>query len=174
MIVPTIGRDGWFLLDGRCVEECPTGLTKVGVQSLWKRRCEYPFVCKGGRMFDTTLDGSLQLRDTPHGCRCTTRGGVAWDKGCQRCLFQSDGVGDVCNECRDGQLLRNGTCVSDCGPILAAYRPRLSGFGGECRVPFVCDNGVDKTSGRDCSCKRVSAGCSVCLFRVVEGGVCIE
>ena len=45
-------RDGYYLLDGGCVESCPAGMTAMGVGS-FKRRCMEPFTCINGRIPDT-------------------------------------------------------------------------------------------------------------------------
>lgn len=38
-------RDGWYLLNGECIEMCPVGLTMSGISS-FRRRCLEPYVCK--------------------------------------------------------------------------------------------------------------------------------
>ena len=42
-------RDGFYLLDGACVEACPTGIASLGVGN-FKRRCMGAFSCAAGRI----------------------------------------------------------------------------------------------------------------------------
>lgn len=106
-------RDGWYLLNGECIEMCPVGLTMSGISS-FRRRCLEPYVCKGGRLFDGSFsEGTLVERGETFGCRCPAPGNKVGGN-CFACVHGAGGFGDVCLRCSGGKFLHDGACIDEC------------------------------------------------------------
>lgn len=110
----TVCRDGWFLLNGDCVEECPPEMASSGI-SLFRRRCNVPFICRSSKIYDKALDGSQTLidRGEPFGCRCPAPGNKVGGN-CFACEHRAGGVGDICLRCSGGKFLMDGVCLDEC------------------------------------------------------------
>lgn len=109
----TVCRDGWYLLNGDCVEACPATMASSGI-SLFNRRCLEPFICKGGTIFDRNItSNALVLRGESFGCRCPAPGNLAGGN-CYICEHFASGVGDLCARCSGRKNLYNGHCVDEC------------------------------------------------------------
>ena len=96
-------RDGWYLLDGECVESCPSQYASSGVGS-FKRRCADPFTCQSGRlMVDPTVT---------YGCKCATESNDAI-ADCQICEHRAGEHGQHCLKCNNGMFLWENRCERD-------------------------------------------------------------
>ena len=84
--MPLQCRDGWYLLDGDCVQSCPSERASSGV-GLFKRRCAVPFLCQSARL---VVDPPVN-----YGCKCATEGNTAI-ADCQICEHRA-------SECKDSR-----------------------------------------------------------------------
>jgi len=162
-------KDGKFLLDGQCVDQCPAEMTSSGV-SQWKKRCLDPHVCKGGRIGHYNSDHKFERdHDVRYRCKCPNDDNSGVDRKCVTCDFEAGGFGRPCLGCRGGALLYNGKChdVATCAEAGApgdhiAYVPGGQ-YGQECRPPFSCSSGIDEATGTPCKCpKAVRRKCVSC------------
>ena len=169
-------RNGFFLLDGECVESCPSELTQKGA-SPFARRCLEPFTCKRGRIHDLGASGELALRPrTPYGCNCPTPSNSKADGGCFQCEFAAGENGaNRCSVCRNNKYLHNGACLDSCaGTGLAEYAP--GSYRRECRAEFVCDGGKDP-SGNACRCPNrggLRDYCDACRMEAGDKQSCVR
>ena len=154
-------RDGWYLMDGACLETCPANRASSGV-NLFKRRCLEPFTCRSNR---------IEGQDVPYGCRCANEDNTAI-ASCQICEFRVGEFGQHCLRCNGGTFLHNNRCYWDCFDAegLVEYAP--GNYGRECREPFTCTARLDEDN-RACRCPRSVGkdGCAVCDF-TFEGATC--
>merc|ERR1712072_1010802 len=88
-------RDGWYLLDGECLESCPSELTSLGIGG-FGRRCMGELTCSRNRIVDQG--------DLPYGCRCPGEGNIAAGY-CQTCAFNAGGNGEDCQRCTGNKFL---------------------------------------------------------------------
>eukprot|EP00043_Microstomoeca_roanoka_P014701 m.146299 g.146299 ORF g.146299 m.146299 type:complete len:824 (+) comp16083_c0_seq1:126-2597(+) len=109
-------RDAKYLLDGQCVDTCPSNYTHSGVQS-YGRECLSPFTCRGNR-HDTD-------RTLP--CQCADR------QNCFECqLLAGNQPGEApCTKCRNGRYLHQGECLKSC-PSGTVSNGETGGYGREC------------------------------------------
>lgn len=152
-------RDGWYLRDGDCYEDCPANQTLSGV-SLWGRRCLDPFTCKSNRI--------LEL-DVNFGCKCP-------NQDCHTCLYVAQERGDRCVNCRNSKFLFNNTCLDSCDGLdgMISYIPAGS-YGRQCRPSFSCVDGVDQ-QGLACRCPKAlrNQGCPHCVYRADDTVGCLD
>ena len=106
-------RDGWFLLDGDCVEACPDTMTSLGIGN-FKRRCLGEFTCQNGRIIGAEVN---------YGCKCATDENTP--ASCQFCEFRAGEHGQHCTRCLGGQFLQaDNRCHASCdGTGLIEYAP---------------------------------------------------
>ena len=173
-------RDGWFLKDGVCIEQCPAGDTQLGTQNSFKRRCLEPFLCKSSAIYEGTFPTDFTRRIDPStdeplqlGCRCTRNGGAEWDKQCLACDFVAGGVGDRCIRCRGGHFLvrsdgPEAQCEASCPAGMAEYAPIGQTYGKECRDGFTCTAGIDDVDGSPCSCRQFGRSCTACRISATD------
>ena len=87
-------RDGWYLLDGDCIESCPSQFASSGVGQ-FKRRCAEPFLCWSARL---VVDPPVN-----YGCKCATEGNTAI-ADCQICEHRAGEYGQRCLKCNAGKV----------------------------------------------------------------------
>ena len=106
-------RDGTYLLDGACVETCPTGMAMLGIGD-FKRRCMAPFECQRGRIIGM---------DVGYGCKCANDDMTP--AACHFCSFRANEFGQHCTRCNGGKYLQaDNRCHDNCdGTGLIAYAP---------------------------------------------------
>eukprot|EP00040_Diaphanoeca_grandis_P022397 m.120194 g.120194 ORF g.120194 m.120194 type:complete len:1665 (+) comp28796_c0_seq1:174-5168(+) len=157
-------RDGYYLHDKKCILECPSHLTSVGVKR--NRKCLEPFTCKNG---NGVSDGVSTA------CTCTTLNPtIKGAPACHTCEFEANAFGEKCTKCTDSKFLNQSTneCVDTCvGDDVVAYG--VGAKGGSCRAPFVCNNKQDE-AGELCKCSKAIGGgsCLNCDWRLT-GNVCL-
>ncbi len=148
-----ICRDGFYLLNGNCLESCPRHLASVGL-SQWRRRCLQPFTCR----MTSSRTGIIEGANVSYGCRCP-------DQHCGQCHFAAGTNGSSCLQCRNRMYLHRGQCIPSCADTgLAAYAPARRGR--QCREPFVCAYGYDR-GGNPCRCSSAigySNSCTNCTI----------
>jgi len=152
-------RNGFYLLDGDCVESCPSHMAQSGI-SKWGRVCRNPFTCRSGRAKDE--DGKT------FGCKCASvsNGGGS---NCHQCDHEAGGYGEKCSVCNNKKFLHNNVCHDSCDSVdgtsnLAHYIPSGS-YGRECRNAFICSGGKDADDVA-CKCPRTIGrnNCHTCLI----------
>ena len=106
-------RDGTYLLDGACVETCPTGMSMLGIGD-FKRRCMAPFECQRGRIIGM---------DVGYGCKCANDDMTP--AACQFCSFRANEFGQHCTRCLGGTFLQtDNRCHDRCdGTGMIEYNP---------------------------------------------------
>ena len=87
-------RDGWYLLDGDCIESCPAQFASSGVGQ-FKRRCAEPFLCRSARL---VVDPPVS-----YGCKCATQDNTAI-AACQVCEHRAGEHGQHCLKCNGGKV----------------------------------------------------------------------
>ena len=127
MLKPTLPspvqcRDGWYMLDGQCIESCPAGMTSLGV-SQFRRRCLAPFECQRGRIVGQEVN---------YGCRCATDENTP--SSCQFCSFRADEQGQYCTRCLGSTFLYNNRCQAGCDGLLES-EGLISYIPGTCECP---------------------------------------
>ena len=115
-------RDGWYMLDGQCIESCPAGMTSLGV-SQFRRRCLAPFECQRGRIVGQSVS---------YGCRCATDENTP--STCQFCSFRADEQGQYCTRCLGSTFLYNNRCQAGCDGLLES-EGLISYIPGTCECP---------------------------------------
>lgn len=154
-------RNGMYLLNDTCQETCPADMALMGV-SLWGRACmAAPFVCQSQRIQGLTESVN---------CKCPGPGNTP-SPDCFSCDFLPGENGERCTKCRGNKYLYNNTCHSDCSIAPAgmlAYG--VGSYGGECRAPFTCADGVHTTQGTECKCSADigSKTCRTCDWSLTE------
>ena len=136
--------NGEFLLDGKCVRKCPSGLVSVGSSDA-TRTCRKPYTCH----FDF-VDGSPSSA-----CSCSV------DK-CFTCNIDEEG--SQCTRCQKGYYLYSNTCVRECPDSTNAIGTDLSPGGKLCWPRNYCADNTFRSDGTLCTCPK---GCSEC-----RGGIC--
>eukprot|EP00040_Diaphanoeca_grandis_P036998 m.239004 g.239004 ORF g.239004 m.239004 type:complete len:928 (+) comp33734_c0_seq4:470-3253(+) len=150
-------KNGFYELDGECVESCPSTLTASG-NRLIGRTCTEPFTCKNNRILESA--GT---------CNCP-------DKSCHTCSFNAGGNGSICSKCKSDKFLHGNECLDDCSHLpqnsIVSYNP--GALGRECRAPFTCDDQKD-TTGAKCKCPKDIGGvkCRTCGIGIAQA-VCIR
>lgn len=169
-----ICRNKHYLHGAACVRTCPTSYAMKGASS-FRRRCVAPFTCHGGRIYDV-VDGTQVKRGVPYGCKCPNKDNTRADHGCFTCRFDAGHTGaGTCSKCGSKKYLHKGECLDDCGGTgLAEYAP--GNYGRACRLPFVCDNGLDEDG---VSCRLPNAGgfrsyCAAARFEAGNKQVCLR
>jgi len=157
-------RDGFYLLDGRCVASCPPHLASSGI-NLFGRRCLEPFGCQVW----STGRGRIFGLDVPWGCKCP-------DRDCGVCVFNAGGSGEICRSCLRGKFRVGERCVAACPPELPVeYWPARSGR--ECvEAPLNCTLGL-LPDGRPCRCPNpigVGRSCLSCEFNAGLRARCLR
>ena len=120
--MPTQCRDGWYLLNGECVETCPAGMTQLGISN-FRRRCLAPFECQNGR---------IQGQDVNYGCRCATEENTP--SACQFCSFRADEHGEYCTRCLGATFLYANRCQANCDGLFES-EGLISYIPGNCECP---------------------------------------
>lgn len=137
--VCTVCRDGWYLLDGKCVEKCPPDMASSGISD-FRRRCLKPFVCRSGKVYDAAIDGTfsqtLTNRNAPYGCRCPAPGNKVGGN-CFACEYRAGGDGSRCLRCSGGKFLHNNACYDECPAGTVPSGPKradggIRKYGKEC------------------------------------------
>merc|ERR1719272_58504 len=152
-------RDGWYLLDGDCVESCPSQFASSGVGQ-FKRRCADPFTCQSARL--------LVSPPVNYGCKCATEDNTAI-ADCQICEHRAGEHGQHCLKCNAGMFLWENRCERDnCDGLAGMIEYAPSQYGRECRAPFTCIGRSASTDGGSCKCPA-SVGrnnCAVCEYSI--------
>lgn len=107
-------RDGWYLLNDRCHESCPTTMASSGI-SQWGRRCLNPFVCQSR---------AIVGQDVTYGCKCATEDNSAI-AACHRCEHRAGEFGQHCLMCNSAMFLHNNGCQENCDGLagMIEYNP---------------------------------------------------
>eukprot|EP00040_Diaphanoeca_grandis_P019529 m.103112 g.103112 ORF g.103112 m.103112 type:complete len:713 (-) comp27471_c0_seq1:70-2208(-) len=169
-----------YLLNGTCVDACPTTMVSVGNKVIGRKCVSDPFVCFKGKTLSTK---------TP--CTCSTRENKKAPT-CAICDFEVGGWGQKCTQCTGGMYLNPDThqCDVDCSNVtetavgIVAYK--VGPNKAQCREPFTCRNGVDE-AGLQCKCSKNLGDCVTCDWghkpnfctvcgnkKYLKNGVCVR
>eukprot|EP00040_Diaphanoeca_grandis_P037647 m.247416 g.247416 ORF g.247416 m.247416 type:complete len:2734 (-) comp33855_c1_seq1:19-8220(-) len=155
-------KNGFYLLDGTCVQSCPPQYASSGVADIG-RKCTEPHVCLNGKV----------LAETTSKCKCTAPPGVQ-KSNCHTCLFEAGGVGDVCLRCENSKYLNGSVCLDSCVDVPGKIEYTPGVYGNECRDNFTCTNFVDDV-GSKCKCSKAVGGkkCLICDWNTA-GATCLR
>jgi len=159
-------RDGWYMLNDICVEDCPPAMTKAGT-NLFGRQCLDPFTCKSGRSLN---------EEQATGCKCADPDDDSKpDADCHTCEFEAGKRGQKCTRCRSNKFLNTKTFTcdapADCDGLDNVIPYKVGSYGAACRAPFTCTSKRDDQDEK-CKCSKTLGKCVVCTWGF-NGNNCI-
>ena len=152
-------KTGNYLLNGACLVSCPAGLSQVGVQSEFGRKCMAPFTCRASKI----IAGVPDLLGKA--CTCPDV------KNCHTCAFTADGPsrsGQICLSCKNSFFLSGGLCVLTCP---AGTTATGTGSYGRTCVPVAGTTTVATTTTTTTKTITYTSHCP-CMHRRVDEGEC--
>lgn len=152
-----------YLSDGKCVPECPSGSSHVGVGGYGRYCSDGEFTCNA---FQSSNGGPP--------CKCSNTATRPDNRAspCATCEFKAGGQGEKCLLCKKSMFLHwdTYTCHTDCTGQANKVSYAAGSYGRECRDPFYCENGQDANM-KKCKCTGTAGkkNCYKCMWGLENG-----